>query len=205
MSDFCESSVECDCETTLDDGFDDNAQDNQFGELTKHIGNMFNNPNMQNALKGVFNSLKQKSGSSLTKEDIAHYSVSYEDINQDINNRLVPHLLSRLHGEGLNDTLTVTINKDSKQFGSISLLYGASNYLISKGNDQAQIELYRDRLVGQMVWMSLYNADNYYEKPSEETNKLISTTMQEFASGVVTNQLTELKLDELFKQFNTLN
>jgi hypothetical protein len=66
-----------------------------------------------------------------------------------------------------------------------------------------QIELYRDRLVGQIVWVSLYDADNYYDKPTEETNKLISTTMQEFTSGVINSQLTGLNIDELFKQFTS--
>lgn len=201
-----DSSSESNCtETSLDN--DTNELNGGFGEFTKHISSMFQNPKMQNALNGVFGSitekLKPQSGSILTLEDITIYNVSYEDIMIDINTRVVPHLLSRLSGDGLSNIHSVNIDKGSKMFGSISLLYSCGNCLIQKGNNQTQIELYRDRLVGQMVWANLYEADNFYSTPTNETNELVADTMKGFATGVLNSQLSSINLGELFKNLNT--
>lgn len=213
MSETLETILDTECTETILDNETGETEctetilDNETGGLdmfTKHISKMFQNPKMQNALNGAFGtltkSLKPQSGKL---ENFATYNVSYEDIMMDINTRIVPHLLSRLSGDGLNNMQSVNIEKDSKMFGSINMLYSCSNYLIQKGNDQVQIELYRDRLVGQMVWVSLYNANNFYDVPTSETNALITDTMKEFATGILNSQLSSIKLEELFKNLNT--
>lgn len=196
-------NTECN-ETILDnDSFDENMEQKtvpQLDELTKHIGNMFNNPDMQNALKGMFESLKPKSSMSLTQEELTKYEMSHEDITLDINTRILPHLLSKLSGNCIKE---INIEKESKVYSTLNLVYGATNYLVSTGNDKNEVELYRDRMVSQLIWVNLFDANNYYDKPTEETNKLISETMKSFSAGIVSNKLSNLNMNDLFKQINS--
>lgn len=206
-----DSSSESECvETILDNETEKCDLNGGFGELTAQLNSMFQNPKMQNALSGALSGafgsltaqLKPQSGNTLPK-DFTTYNVSYEDMMTDINMRVVPHLLSKLSGDGLSGIQSVNVDKTSKMYGTMSMLYSCANYLIQNGNDKDQIELYRDRIVGQMVWVSLYDANNFYDAPTNETNTLIADTMKEFATGVLNSQLSTLKLNELFKNLNT--
>jgi hypothetical protein len=209
-------------ETILDDNVSDqlsspgNDSTEGFGkleELGKQMGTMFSSPEMQNTLSNIFKSLTTKiqpssGGDTLSYTDLSQFYVPYEEIVNDINSRVFPHLLSKVSGEGLNGIQTITIDKESKSYKSISMLYNVSNYLTSKGNNVEQITLYRDRLVGQMVWLLLYNPDNFYDDTTSETNTLVSDTMKSFTAGVLnmaTQSLSTLNFGEMFGKINKSN
>lgn len=187
-------SCECSCETMLDDQ-----------DLSKEIGNMFQKPEMRNSLNtmlgsmmGIFGKLQQQTGQELSHQKIEECKVSYEDIMLDINTRIVPHLLSKVKSDVLNTS--VNILNTSKEYASLSMMYNICNYLVKEGHDETQINLYRDSVISSVVWTHLYNPLLFYEKPSEESAKIVSDTMTNYSVATVRGSLGSLNLNELMEK-----
>lgn len=194
-------NTECN-QTVLDD--ENTDQISSINEISKQLKGMFGDPKIQNAFGNILDSvvtqLKPKSG--ILPQNIEKFTVSHDEIINDINERIVPHLLSKVLSDGLNNTQNITFDTKSESYGSIHMLYKCSKYLINKEIDQEQVILYRDRIVGQLVWSRLYEANNFYDKPTDEIEISMTNTLKEFTAIHLDDTCNKLKLEDMFKQFN---
>lgn len=193
---------------TFDDTDKISPLNGDLNDITKQFGAMFNTPQMQNALTNTLSSLmtqlKPKTG-MLSQEEIDQSEVSYDEIMNDVNTRIVPHLLSKVSGDGVSNIQNITLDKGSKSYTTIQMLYNSSKYLINKGTNEMQVLLYRDRIIGQLVWFQLYKFDNFYDEPTDETTKLMSETVKGFSASYMDSSINKLNLADMFKKMNSTN
>jgi len=202
MSNFFENVAETpldnenDVENVVKTPLENDVNSNNF---TKQILNIFKNPQIHTMLDETFgkiSELQSKNGSN-----ILSHTVPCDEIENDINNRILLDLLLKLNSNKFDNINKIDLDKKSKTWDEINTLYCCANYIIKTKNvDVKQVELYRDREVSKLIWTYLYKTENFYENPSDEISLMFVETQKNCAIEFATDKIKNINLNDIFSR-----
>jgi hypothetical protein len=213
-----ESSVNQD-ETILDT---DNNNSNDcldgldgLGDFSKKLGSLFTSKDMQSSLANAMNSIMSKMKTQYpsapnidVKDLITSQSSLHDEIMNDINTRIAPHLLTYVSESGLQTTGPININEKEKSYGSISMMYTISNHLIKNGHDENEVIRHRDKLIGVYVWAALYGQNDFYGSVNDEISKAFAEGCMGYTTGMLNMGLSSMSdgsFANMFAKFQLSN
>jgi hypothetical protein len=219
----CSNSSENQDETILDTDGTDNSNDSNnhnndgldgLGDFGKKLTSLFASKDMQssltNAMNSIVNQMKNKFPTmpNVDASVLLNNMLSHEEIMNDINTRVVPHLLSCVGGTALCNVKSININEKEKSYSTISMLYNVSTHLINNGYDKEEVIRHRDSLVGVYAWTSLYDRNNFYGTPNEEISNVFNETLMGCTTGMLNMGLSAMSgnnLSTMFAQLQSSN